>query len=857
MYVMVISLFLGGILIQMGGFSNNFQERIGDLPITQGVPFKSLAGPQLELQWMFNCNAYTGLSSQIEVNYVSSSNLTNLFNCDVDPKATINALSGFSEGEHVNITAQGSPTEFYADCHINLTDPIGVIAFQITRIDIIAFVSINTSLQMSQMQLYNQTGGQFDQNSSIETTAQNKTLTISTGIQDYLGVGNNLTVRFYANDTGAIQANITIDGIVAHVYYDVVIPDKLWAVAAGDADGDNLLEFAVAGENGTFICLNGTTGDFLWNYDVAGPIYSLGFGDINADDKDEVIATRVSGTFPKYNNVTVFDFATRQRVGGYNFSGLPAYSVSGVGAGDVQNNSKDEILFLNNIGDLYIFDGETNTQLDRTSPLGNMILFEGGLNRGFDVNLGDIDGDGIPEFVTSGINGGGTNGSTVVSRWQATEVSKVWEFNLDSSAYCSTADFGDIDGDGKAEVVVGSRQNDQEAGGIIYLLNGENASVIWSFDTGSNNIYDISCGDIQNDGREEIAIAVGGTLNQTYILEGENNSILWQIPSAYALSGVELADVNNDGKCEVITIGNEFVNLYCFDTDGDGMTDMDDLDDDDDNLTDVAEYSLYNTNPFLMDSDHDNLSDPAELFAHGTNANWWDTDDDGLSDWMEINIYHTLPNNSNSDGDFLTDGEEIQLGLNPNDPDSDDDGYLDGQTPPGRLEYGWLFYLLLAITCATSFVLAINLRYLRRYRRLGMPEDRTRTKTDNLRKAIKDTVWFWGHGSQVLKNFDKLIAKNMQIITLEALTRTWTQHYKKTFQKVFKLTKEEASERAETQKKKEILELHNLLKDKIDVKKVPIKFGKYAGTDSYQFEVWDEESKPSQKSNEKEKKQNT
>jgi len=850
---MVILLLVGGSLIQIGAFDRETQDIIAEDPIIGRIPLNGLVEPQLKLQWAFNSNVYTALSSQIEVNYISSSNLTNLFNCAVYPNVTIDALSGFSDGNLVNIIATGGPTEFYADCHINITDPMSVLAFQISRIDIIAFVGINASLQTSQMQVFNQTSGQFDRYVSIGTTAQNITISILPGVQDYLGGTNNLTIRFYTNDTGAIQANVTIDGIVAHVYYNVQIPDMLWGVAAGDGDGDGRLEFAIVGENGTVICLNGTTGAFIWSYYVSGPAYSVGFGDINGDDSDELIATRVFGSFPKHHNITVFDFATQQPVGGFLFSGLPAYSVLGVGAGDIRNNSKDEVLFINNLGDLYIFDGETNERLEKISPLGDMVIFGGGPNQGFDMNLGDIDGDGIPEFVTSGINGGGTNGSTVVSRWQATEVSKVWEFNLNSSAYCSPADFGDIDGDGKAEVVVGSRQNDQETGGIIYLLNGENASVIWSFDTGSNNIYDISCGDIQNDGRDEIAIAVGGTLNQTYILEGENNSILWQIPSAYALSGVELADVNNDGKCEVITIGNEFVNLYCFDTDGDGMTDMDDLDDDDDNLTDVAESSLYNTNPFLVDSDHDNLSDPAELFAHGTNANWWDTDDDGLSDWMEINIYHTNPNNPNSDGDLLTDGEEIQLGLDPNDPDSDDDGYLDGQTPPGRLEYDWLFYLLLAITCATSFVLAINLRYLRRYRRLGMPEDRNRKKTDNLRKAIKDAVWFWGHGTQVLKNFDKLVANDIQVITLEALTRTWTQHYKKTFQKVFKLTEEEASERAETQKKKEILELHNMLKDKIDVKMVPIKFGKYAGTDSYQFEVWDEESKPSQKSNEKER----
>ncbi len=810
-----------------------------------------LSAIDLKLQWSFNSNAYTSLSSQVELDYYSTNNITNLHNCTVNPEATIGALGQFSDGNEVDIIATSGSSEFYADCYLNFSDPIGFLSFNITQIDIIVFVGINTSLQRSQIQLYNRTGDLFDRNVSIETTSQNRTISILSNFQHYLGGSNNLTIRFYGNDTSPIQANITIDGIVAHVYYDVKIPDILWSIAVGDGNGDNEPELAIAGENGSLLCINGTDGSFLWSCYLTGPTFSVGFADINADDNDEVIATRVSGFFPKYHNVTVFDFNTQALVGGYEFQGLPAYSIIGVGGGDVRNNTKEEVLFVNNLGDLYVFDGETNERLEKTSPLGDMVVFGGGSNKGFDINFGDIDRDSVSEFIVSGIDDGGAKGSAVLNRWENDEISKVWEFNLNTSAYCSIANFGDIDGDGKAEVVVGERANDLVAGGEVYLLNGETSDILWQFDTGTTNVYDISCGDILNDGRDEIAIAVGGNLNQTFILEGENNSILWQIPSPYEINGVELYDVNNDGKCEVITIGNEIVNLYCFDTDGDGTTDIDDFDDDADNLTDTQEVTLYNTNPFLLDSDYDNLSDTAELFAHGTNANWWDTDNDSLGDWMELNVHHTDPLDSNSDDDYLADGEEILLGLDPNDPDSDDDGYMDGQVKPDGSQFDWLFYFLIAIVIVTAFILAINLRYFFRYKRLELPQIKTKKKAENLRKVIKDAVWFWGHGAHVLKNFDKLINKNNQIITLEALTRTWTQHYKKTFKKVFKLSEEEASERAETQKKKEIFELYNLLKDKIEIKIVPIKFGKYAGSNSYQFEIWGEEPKMIQKSEKK------
>jgi hypothetical protein len=45
-----------------------------------------------------------------------------------------------------------------------------------------------------------------------------------------------------------------------------------------------------------------------------------------------------------------------------------------------------------------------------------------------------------------------------------------------------------------------------------------------------------------------------------------------------------------------------------------------------------------------------------------------DSDNDGLSDNQEINIFHTDPNNPDTDGDGWNDGEEVAAGYGPNDP---------------------------------------------------------------------------------------------------------------------------------------------------------------------------------------------
>jgi hypothetical protein len=102
------------------------------------------------------------------------------------------------------------------------------------------------------------------------------------------------------------------------------------------------------------------------------------------------------------------------------------------------------------------------------------------------------------------------------------------------------------------------------------------------------------------------------------------------------------------------------------DTDGDGLTDSD-------------ETAVYGTDPTNPDSDGDGVSDGAEVAA-GTNplaaaaaaaapAGAADSDADRLSDVNEV-AYGTDPNNPDSDGDGYYDGDEANLGTNPLDASS-------------------------------------------------------------------------------------------------------------------------------------------------------------------------------------------
>jgi outer membrane protein OmpA-like peptidoglycan-associated protein len=79
------------------------------------------------------------------------------------------------------------------------------------------------------------------------------------------------------------------------------------------------------------------------------------------------------------------------------------------------------------------------------------------------------------------------------------------------------------------------------------------------------------------------------------------------------------------------------------------------------------------------DSDNDGLTDDEE-YEYGTDPDKPDTDADGLLDGEEVKKYKTNPLKKDTDGDWLTDGEEVkQYHTDPTNADTDGDGLTDGE----------------------------------------------------------------------------------------------------------------------------------------------------------------------------------
>jgi len=88
----------------------------------------------------------------------------------------------------------------------------------------------------------------------------------------------------------------------------------------------------------------------------------------------------------------------------------------------------------------------------------------------------------------------------------------------------------------------------------------------------------------------------------------------------------------------------------------------------------------------LQDTDGDGVPDKDERLVYFTDFTKADTDGDGYSDWIELNNGYSpyqaeqiKLEDADFDKDGLSDRMELNFGSNPTNPDTDGDGYLDGE----------------------------------------------------------------------------------------------------------------------------------------------------------------------------------
>ena len=336
-------------------------------------------------------------------------------------------------------------------------------------------------------------------------------------------------------------------------------------VGNGGADVVFIDNFIISPD--TAFAVYGINGTEYWtNFSVSG--YSIAVGDVDGDTKNEVVAGGWNTNEGK-PGITVFEDN-----GTYKFF-YPTHSsdIKDIELGDVDNDGVADIVTcnLNAQGRIYAFNGTDGGNLPGWPQVVSVEPIE-------DLALGNLDGNPGLDIaaISRYIIPGGTlfvynsTGALMWSNW---------------AVYGRSVEIGNVDSDPEAEVVIGDWNSSN-----VYVYNGSTGTLEYSFDT----IFpptEVELGDLDDDPNDvEIAVITGILEDDTLfaldinatgqVNELWNFSIDWT-PNYWG-EGLAIGDVDGDKKNEVIALsdrddygsGNKVWAFDGLDGNGDGVGDV-------------------------------------------------------------------------------------------------------------------------------------------------------------------------------------------------------------------------------------------------------------------------------------------
>ena len=183
-------------------------------------------------------------------------------------------------------------------------------------------------------------------------------------------------------------------------------------------------------------------------------------------------------------------------------------------------------------------------------------------SRPTDVAVADINGDGKPDMVV--VNNIGKTIGVLLGNGDGTFQTQT-TFTTTETPYAVT--LADVNGDGKPDLlytkagIPGTVQTDFIDGPnrvAVLLGNGNGTFQAETTYALSGNPLAIAVGDVNRDGRPDIAVTAGG-VNQVDVLFGNGNGT-FQTKQSYATgsapSDVALADMNGDGKPDIVVVNS-------------------------------------------------------------------------------------------------------------------------------------------------------------------------------------------------------------------------------------------------------------------------------------------------------------
>ncbi len=358
--------------------------------------------------------------------------------------------------------------------------------------------------------------------------------------------GNGTVSVLLGNGRGTFSAGADY-ATGAPAYSDFTGPAGPASVAVGDVDGDGSLDIVSANNyTGTVAVLKGKcngTFDSKVEYPVGKTPYSAEIGDLNGDGKLDIVAANQDS-----NSVSVL-----LGNGDATFASKVDYATDGgprrVKLGDLNGDHQLDIVTVNVSSDsvsVLLGNGD-GTFGEQSSTASSNIPTDA------PAALGDLNGDGNPDLVIAAYQ---DQVSVLMGTGNGTFAGPV---EYTAAGYLSWLALGDLNGDGNSDILFAG---DEYVVGALFGRGDGTFATEMSYGT-VTSVVAAALGDLNGDNALDIALAFStepGTSVGTLIGTGDATFAHGYPATGSGTGAVAVADINGDGILDIVKAGEVDLN---------------------------------------------------------------------------------------------------------------------------------------------------------------------------------------------------------------------------------------------------------------------------------------------------------